>query len=150
MNFAMAAPGPSLWKVAMMSRVGGALLGGFRCGQQLEQRRLMRDQRPDPAGVPGGQREPVTAPPLEPNTWAGPAPRSSRIAATSSARSSGVESCAGSSMGLAPSPRGSYVTTVWSTARASATAANSDAVMGEPMTARTGPPPRTSYCSVAP
>jgi len=68
----------------------------------------------------------------------------SRIAATSSARRSGVESRAGSSTGLPPMPRGSVVTTVWSPASACASGMKSAAGIGEPRCKRSGPSPRTS------
>ena len=74
----------------------------------------------------------MIAPPLLPNTSADSAPNASSRAATSSARSSGVESCSGSSSTLPEIPRGSWVTTVWSAAIASARAANGSAPMGAP------------------
>jgi pyruvoyl-dependent arginine decarboxylase (PvlArgDC) len=66
------------------------------------------------------------------------------IATTSAARSSGVESCSGSSRTLPEMPRGSSVTTVWSSASASANGANAAASIGAPMTRSSGPVPRTS------
>ena len=65
------------------------------------------------------------------------------MASTSAARSSGVESCSISAMVLPATPRGSWVTTVYSAASASASGANAAASIGEPITNNKGPPPRT-------
>ena len=56
MNLAQAAPMPSVWNVLMMSSVAARCVIGV--GQQLQQRRLVSDERTHPVGMMGDQREP--------------------------------------------------------------------------------------------
>jgi hypothetical protein len=87
---------------------------------------------------------PTTAPPLLPNTYAGPPPSSDSTWRTSSAWSSGVTSCAASSRVLLEMPRGSYVTTVYESASSAAIPAKPVLSIGEPSSSSRGPDPRIS------
>ena len=105
MNLHHAACMPSAWNVAMMSVGLRALLGGV--GQQLEQRRLVRDQCAHPSGMPGNQRQPRHRAAAGAEDVRGLGAERIQHGGHVVGTKLGVESCSGSSIALAAIPRGS-------------------------------------------